>query len=124
MPASQPLAGASFRTAEPRYWSANSAVIGNAAHCARVEIGDGIVRWTGFGWQVPSEVGFDPLETPLDLHSGMSGHRPDQPRHLAAESGVQWLVPMTSKAQRGPVDLERRRSPVSRGASRASASAT
>jgi hypothetical protein len=34
---------------------------------ARIEIGDGVVHWTDFGWQVPSEDGFDPLETPLRL---------------------------------------------------------
>lgn len=37
------------------------------AMSARVEIGDGVVRWTDFGWQVPSQDGFDPVETPLHL---------------------------------------------------------
>mgnify|MGYP000862985546 FL=1 len=43
---------------------------------------------------------------------------------VQADARDQWLVLMTSTAQRGPVDLERRLSPVSRGAWIASARAT
>lgn len=34
---------------------------------ARIDLHDGIVRWTDFGWQVPSQDGFDPIETPLQF---------------------------------------------------------
>ena len=34
---------------------------------ARIDIGDGVVHWADFGWQVPSEDGFDWIETRLQL---------------------------------------------------------